>query len=88
MTRTKIALAALAAMTLAGQASAQTAAPKAVPAPAALAAPAGKALYPQQQFDVLLKDRLAQGQPDSPELRERSLRESSGQTGILGCLYW
>jgi peptidyl-prolyl cis-trans isomerase C len=38
-------------------------------APAAAAAPAGKALYPQAQFDMLLRERMAQGQPDSPELR-------------------
>lgn len=40
---------------------------KAVSAPAA--ATAGKELYPKAYFDVLLKERLAQGQPDSPELR-------------------
>ena len=29
----------------------------------------GKEIYPKQYFDYLLKERLAQGQPDSPELR-------------------
>jgi len=76
MTRTRIALAVLAALSLAGVAQAQPAAPKAA-APAAAApatqtaaaAPAGKQLYPQAQFDFMLKERLAQGAPDSPELR-------------------
>jgi peptidyl-prolyl cis-trans isomerase C len=30
---------------------------------------AGKELYPKAYFDLLLKERLAQNQPDSPELR-------------------
>jgi peptidyl-prolyl cis-trans isomerase C len=38
-------------------------------APANTAAPSGKELYPKVYFDVMLKERLAQGQPDSPELR-------------------
>ena len=64
MTRTRIALAVLAAMFVAGAAQAQPAAPKAAApaAPAAApaaAAPAGKALYPQAQFDFMLKERLA-----------------------------
>lgn len=43
---------------------------KAAPAKAAAAAPAaGKELYPKAYFDVMLKERLAQGQPDSPEMR-------------------
>jgi len=42
----------------------------AAPAKAAAAAPAaGKELYPKAYFDLLLKERLAQGQPDSPEMR-------------------
>jgi len=82
MTRTHIAVAALAAFALAGHAGAQTAAPKAAaPAPAA-AAPAGKALYPQAQYDALLKDRLAQGQPDSPELRT-AIREELNTRELL-----
>ena len=51
-----------------------TPAPK--PAPAAAAAPAAagaaaqpKTLYPQSTFDMLMRERMAQGQPDSPELR-------------------
>ena len=62
MTRTRTALALLAALAVAGTAQAQPAAPKAA-APAAAApaaaAPAGKALYPQSQFDFMLKERLA-----------------------------
>jgi peptidyl-prolyl cis-trans isomerase C len=43
---------------------------KAAPAKAAAAAPAaGKELYPKTYFDIMLKERLAQGQPDSPEMR-------------------
>jgi len=38
-------------------------------APAPAAAATGKALYPQATFDLLLRERMAQGQPDSPELR-------------------
>jgi len=33
------------------------------------AAAAGKELYPKAYFDLLLKERLSQNQPDSPELR-------------------
>ncbi len=67
MNRTTIAVPLLAALLLAaGVVNAQTAAPKAAaPAPAA----AGKSLYPQQQFDFMLRERTSQGQPDSPELR-------------------
>ena len=52
-------------------APAAPATPAATPAPGAAAAPAatGKALYPQATFDLLLRERMAQGQPDSPELR-------------------
>src|SRR5215510_1053878 len=44
---------------------------QAAPAASAAAAPAaaGKELYPKAYFDFLLKERLAQGQPDTPELR-------------------
>ena len=38
----------------------------AAPTPGAAAAPAGKALYPQATFDLLLRERMAQGQPDTP----------------------
>jgi len=57
----------------------KAAAPKAAPAAptkaaAAAAAPTGKDLYPKQYYDLLLKERLAQGQQDTPELRN-ALRE-------------
>jgi peptidyl-prolyl cis-trans isomerase C len=43
---------------------------KAAPATAAKgAAASGKEIYPKAYFDLLLKERLAQGQPDSPEMR-------------------
>src|SRR5207244_13479141 len=42
---------------------------------AAAASPAtGKELYPKAYYDLMLKDRLAQGQPDTPEHRT-ALRE-------------
>jgi len=79
---TVAALAAFAAV-----AQAQPAAPKAAaPAPAAAAAPAaapaGKVLYPQAQYDLMLKERLAQGQPDSPELRN-AVREELNTRELL-----
>jgi peptidyl-prolyl cis-trans isomerase C len=76
MTKTRIAAAVLAALLPVAAAQAQTATPKpapaatAKPAPAApAAAPQGKALYSQSTYDLLLRERMAQGQPDSPELR-------------------
>jgi peptidyl-prolyl cis-trans isomerase C len=45
------------------------AAPAASSAAAAAPAAGSKELFPKQYFDLLLKERLAQGQPDSPELR-------------------
>ena len=65
-------------------APAPKAAPKAAAAPstAALAAPAGKALYPQSEFDLLLKERTAQGTADSPELRN-SVREELNTRELL-----
>ena len=90
MNCTKLLLAAVLAVFAVG-AQAQSAAPKAAPkaagsAPAtspaaAAAAPAGKALYPQVQYDMLLKERLAQGAPDSPELRN-SVREEAKKKGL------
>ena len=62
-----------------GAAQAQTAAPKAA---AAAALRRGKALYPQAQFDTMLKQRLAQGQPDSPELRN-AVREELNTRELL-----
>jgi len=78
MNKNRIAAAVVAALIPVAAAQAQAPAPKAAPvapaaapaAPAAAAAAAqGKALYPQAYYDVLLKERTAQGQPDSPELR-------------------
>jgi peptidyl-prolyl cis-trans isomerase C len=75
MKRTLVAAAVMAAL-FSGGALAQTpapapkaAAPKAT-APTAAPAPAGdKQLYTQGQYDVLLKERLAQGGQDSPDVR-------------------
>jgi peptidyl-prolyl cis-trans isomerase C len=77
MKRTSICLAAMAAyaalMVLPASAQDKAAAPAkdkaAVAKPAAPAAASGKDLYPQIYFDYLLKERLSQGQPDTPELR-------------------
>ena len=84
MNRTRTALAIVAALAVAGVAQAQPAAPKAAPAtaPAASAAAGGKALYPQSQFDFMLKERLAQGAPDSPELRN-AIREELNTRELL-----
>jgi peptidyl-prolyl cis-trans isomerase C len=84
MNRTRTALAILAALAVAGVAQAQPAAPKpAAPAasPAATSA-AGKALYPQSQFDFMLKERLAQGAQDTPELRN-AIREELNTRELL-----
>lgn len=65
MIRPSLAIAFALGLAAAAPASAQTpAAPKAAPKAAE-----PKALYPQSQFDLLLKERMAQGQPDSPDLR-------------------
>jgi peptidyl-prolyl cis-trans isomerase C len=90
MKRVTFTLAALAAVAaIAGlPASAQD---KAVPEKAAPAksqtqavAPAstGKELYPKAYFDYLLKERLAQGQPDTPELRN-AVREELNTRELL-----
>jgi peptidyl-prolyl cis-trans isomerase C len=70
-------------------ASAQDKAPeKSAPAksqaqPAAAAASStGKELYPKSYFDFLLKERLAQGQPDTPELRA-AVREELNTRELL-----
>jgi peptidyl-prolyl cis-trans isomerase C len=47
----------------------------AAPAKAAAAAPAGKQLYSQATYDFLLKNALASGQKDSPELRNQIKEE-------------
>ena len=79
MIRTTNALAAMAALALPAAHAQAPAAPKA--APAAKAAE-GKALYQQAQFDIVLKDRLAQGQQDTPELRA-AIREELNTRELL-----
>jgi hypothetical protein len=76
MNRSTIALAVMAALAFPAYAQAPAAPKAATPAPKAPAAAKAeaKALYPQAQFDLLLKERTAQGQPDSPDLRA-ALRE-------------
>lgn len=64
----------IASATLAASAFAQTAAPAKKPvaaasAAAARAASSGDIAVPTEQLDLILKERLAQGQPDTPELR-------------------
>jgi peptidyl-prolyl cis-trans isomerase C len=78
----------LAAFAVAGFAQAQPAQPKAAapaaaaPAAAPAAASTGKALYPQSQFDFMLKERLAQGGQDTPELRN-AIREELNTRELL-----
>ncbi len=82
MTRHSLTLALAASLVaLATPAIAQDKAPapaKAAPAApakaAATAAPAGKDIFPKPYYDLLLKERIAQGQQDTPELRN-ALRE-------------
>src|SRR5882672_5901722 len=72
MKRTLVAIAVMTALCSGGALAQATApAPKAVPkaAPAPAAASAEKQLYSQGQYDVLLKERLAQGGQDTPEVR-------------------
>jgi len=52
------------------------------PAAAPAAASTGKELYPKAYFDYLLKERLAQGQPDTPELRN-AVREELNTRELL-----
>ena len=70
MKSTLVAVAVTAAL-FSGGAFAQAAAPasKAAPKAAAAAPAAEKQLYSQAQYDVLLKERLAQGGQDTPEIR-------------------
>jgi peptidyl-prolyl cis-trans isomerase C len=82
-----MALVALAGMPAAQAQDSKAAQPKgAAKAPAAAAAaPAattGKDLYPKAYFDFLLKERVSQGQPDSPELRN-ALREELNTRELL-----
>ena len=81
MTRITMTVAALAAFVVVGAAEAQPATPKAA-APAAAPASSGKALYPQAQFDLMLKERIAQNQPDSAELRN-AIREELNTRELL-----
>jgi len=87
----KQAFAVAALVAVAGLPVAQAQAPAKAPAPAkgaqaaaapATAAPAGKELYPKVYFDYLLKERLTQGQPDTPELRN-ALREELNTRELL-----
>jgi peptidyl-prolyl cis-trans isomerase C len=56
---------------------------KEAPAKAAAAATSSdKALYTQAQYDLLLKERLAQGQPDTPEMRN-AVREELNTRELL-----
>ncbi|HEX4885508.1 MAG TPA: peptidylprolyl isomerase [Casimicrobiaceae bacterium] len=93
MTKNRLAAAVLAAllpMTAAYAQQAPAPAPAAKPAaPATPAAPkaapaaqTGKTLYSQPQFDLLLRERMAQGQPDSPELRN-AVREELNTRALL-----
>jgi peptidyl-prolyl cis-trans isomerase C len=61
--------------------AAKPAAP-AAPKPATPAPQAGKTLYTQAQFDLLLRERMAQGQPDTPELRN-AVREELNTRALL-----
>lgn len=89
MNCTKLALATVLAVFAVG-AGAQSAPPKAAPkaaaapaaATAAIPAPTGKALYPQSQYDMLLKERIHQGTADSAELRN-AVREELNTRELL-----
>lgn len=91
MKRTLLAAAMAAALIGAGAQAQMPAAPKAAPkadaakaAPAspAAAAPTGKTLYSQQQYDFMIKERVAQGQQDTPELRN-AVREELNTRELL-----
>jgi peptidyl-prolyl cis-trans isomerase C len=82
MKRSSITLAAMAAIAVLAGVPAQ-AQDKAAPAKGQAAAPAAsKELYPKVYFDFLLKERLAQGQPDTPELRN-AIREELNTRELL-----
>jgi peptidyl-prolyl cis-trans isomerase C len=89
MKRTLLA-AAIAATLIGAGAHAQTqapaAAPKAAPKAAAAAAPAaaptGKTLFPPQQYEFMIKERVQQGQQDTPELRN-AVREELNTRELL-----
>jgi len=65
-----------------GKAAAPAKAAAPTKAAAAAPAPSGKELFPKSQFDLLLKERLSQGQPDTPELRN-ALREELNTRELL-----
>ena len=93
-TRNAVALAFTLALASPFAAAQQQGAPKAgagkgapaaqAPAKGSAAAPAasGKQLYPQSTFDFMLKERLAQGAPDTPELRN-ALRDELNTRELL-----
>jgi peptidyl-prolyl cis-trans isomerase C len=90
MKRTLLAAGVAAALIGAGAQAQMPATPKAAPkadapkaaAPAKSDAPAGKTLYTQPQYDFMLKERTAQGQQDSPELRN-AVREELNTRELL-----
>ncbi|GIK85051.1 MAG: peptidylprolyl isomerase [Burkholderiales bacterium] len=96
MTKSRLAVAVLATLLPAAALHAQApapapkpATPAAAPKPAtpaapkpAAAQPQGKTLYTQAQFDLLLRERMAQGQPDSPELRN-AVRDELNTRALL-----
>ena len=84
MTKHSLTLAVAAALLALAGAPAQAQDKAAAPAKAAAAAaPAsGKDLYPKAYYDLMLKDRIAQGQPDTPELRA-ALRDELNTRELL-----
>jgi peptidyl-prolyl cis-trans isomerase C len=90
MKSTLVAVAVMAALCTGGAFAQAPAAPKAAPkaaaapAKAAAQAPAAseKTLYPQSEFDLVLKDQLAHGQKDTPELRN-TLKEKLNTLVLL-----
>jgi len=84
MTKHSLTVAVAAALFALAGAPSQAQDKAAAPAKAAAAAsPAtGKELYPKAYYDLMLKDRLAQGQPDTPELRT-ALREELNTRELL-----
>jgi len=84
MTKHSLTVAVAAALLALAGATAQAQDKAAAPAKAAAAAAptTGKELYPKAYYDLMLKDRLAQGQPDTPELRT-ALREELNTRELL-----
>jgi len=69
MKRTLVAVMVMTALCSGGVFAQATAPAKAPPKATAPAPAADKALYTQSQYDVLLKERMAQGGKDTPEIR-------------------